>query len=104
MEQNNSSIVNSRIILVSKHSYASVQNIFSPGDSHFLVLVLFPLSCDFQCYKLKNRSNFVHNIHMYCFSYLFILDNTIKEFPITRLPPEKIVDTNGAGDAFVAGS
>ncbi|KAK7583778.1 hypothetical protein V9T40_004741 [Parthenolecanium corni] len=30
-------------------------------------------------------------------------DNTVKEFPITRLPPEKIVDTNGAGDAFVGG-
>ncbi|XKL60814.1 hypothetical protein PGB90_007871 [Kerria lacca] len=30
-------------------------------------------------------------------------DNVIKEFPVNLLPPEKIIDTNGAGDAFVAG-
>ncbi|XP_017767202.1 PREDICTED: adenosine kinase 2 isoform X2 [Eufriesea mexicana] len=30
-------------------------------------------------------------------------DNTIIEFPAMKLPEEKIVDTNGAGDAFVGG-
>ncbi|XP_074097788.1 adenosine kinase 2 isoform X2 [Cotesia typhae] len=30
-------------------------------------------------------------------------DNTIQEFPSTSLPEEKVVDTNGAGDAFVGG-
>ncbi|XP_044591803.1 adenosine kinase 2 isoform X3 [Cotesia glomerata] len=30
-------------------------------------------------------------------------DNTIQEFPATSLPEEKVVDTNGAGDAFVGG-
>lgn len=29
--------------------------------------------------------------------------NSVEEFPITRLPAEQIVDTNGAGDAFVGG-
>lgn len=27
----------------------------------------------------------------------------VREFPIKRLPKEKIVDTNGAGDAFCGG-
>lgn len=26
---------------------------------------------------------------------------TVKEFPVKQLKPEEIVDTNGAGDAFV---
>lgn len=30
-------------------------------------------------------------------------DNCIQEFPATSLPEEKVVDTNGAGDAFVGG-
>jgi len=30
-------------------------------------------------------------------------DGHIKEFPVPRLPQEDIVDTNGAGDAFVGG-
>lgn len=30
--------------------------------------------------------------------------NTIIEFPAVKLPEEKIVDTNGAGDAFVGGT
>lgn len=30
-------------------------------------------------------------------------DNEIFEFPVTKLPEEKVVDTNGAGDAFVGG-
>lgn len=31
-------------------------------------------------------------------------DNSIIVFPATRLPPEKVIDTNGAGDAFVGGT
>lgn len=30
-------------------------------------------------------------------------DGKITEFPVTELPPEKVVDTNGAGDAFAGG-
>uniref|UniRef100_A0A1B6J821 Adenosine kinase n=1 Tax=Homalodisca liturata TaxID=320908 RepID=A0A1B6J821_9HEMI len=30
-------------------------------------------------------------------------DGETKEFPVSLLPPEKLVDTNGAGDAFVGG-
>ncbi|XP_050725598.1 uncharacterized protein LOC127003241 isoform X2 [Eriocheir sinensis] len=30
-------------------------------------------------------------------------DGKISEFPVTRLPEEKLIDTNGAGDAFVGG-
>lgn len=31
-------------------------------------------------------------------------DNQLLEFPAIKLPKEKVVDTNGAGDAFVGGS
>ncbi|XP_038709968.1 adenosine kinase 1-like [Tripterygium wilfordii] len=30
-------------------------------------------------------------------------DGTVKKFPVILLPKEKLVDTNGAGDAFVGG-
>ncbi|MPC88560.1 Adenosine kinase 2 [Portunus trituberculatus] len=30
-------------------------------------------------------------------------DGKVKEFPVVRLPEEKLIDTNGAGDAFVGG-
>ncbi|MCL4116853.1 UNVERIFIED_CONTAM: hypothetical protein GTU68_041057, partial [Idotea baltica] len=30
-------------------------------------------------------------------------DGVIQEFPATKLPDEKLIDTNGAGDAFVGG-
>lgn len=34
---------------------------------------------------------------------LVVKDNTIIEIPATKLPSDKVVDTNGAGDAFVGG-
>lgn len=34
---------------------------------------------------------------------LVVKDNTIIEIPATKLPNDKVVDTNGAGDAFVGG-
>lgn len=35
---------------------------------------------------------------------LCISDGTITEYPTISLPMEKVVDTNGAGDAFVGGN
>ncbi len=29
------------------------------------------------------------------------LDKLVKSFPVNQIEPKKIVDTNGAGDAFV---
>lgn len=34
---------------------------------------------------------------------LFARDGKVREFPVTQLPPEQVVDTTGAGDAFVGG-
>ncbi|XP_067010590.2 uncharacterized protein Adk2 isoform X2 [Anabrus simplex] len=34
---------------------------------------------------------------------LLAKDGIVNEFPVAQLPPEKVVDTNGAGDAFVGG-
>jgi len=34
---------------------------------------------------------------------LLVKDGTVTEYPVIKLPEEKVVDTNGAGDAFVGG-
>ncbi|CAL1686881.1 unnamed protein product [Lasius platythorax] len=34
---------------------------------------------------------------------LLAKDGTVTEYPVIKLPEEKVVDTNGAGDAFVGG-
>jgi len=34
---------------------------------------------------------------------IVVYEGKIREFPINKIEPEKIVDTNGAGDAFVGG-
>ncbi|XP_076160305.1 adenosine kinase 2 isoform X2 [Ptiloglossa arizonensis] len=34
---------------------------------------------------------------------IIVKDNTVTEVPAIKLPQEKVVDTNGAGDAFVGG-
>lgn len=36
-------------------------------------------------------------------SVILAKDNTITEFPVVHLSEENVVDTNGAGDAFVGG-
>lgn len=35
--------------------------------------------------------------------HTYIAESGVKTFPIIVLPVEKIIDTNGAGDAFVGG-
>jgi hypothetical protein len=37
------------------------------------------------------------------YSQMFVSDGIVNEFPVMKLLPEKVVDTNGAGDAFVGG-
>jgi adenosine kinase len=32
---------------------------------------------------------------------ILAIGDTTKEYPVNKLEPEQIVDTNGAGDAFV---
>lgn len=34
---------------------------------------------------------------------ILVKDGQITEYPVKQLPPEKLVDTNGAGDAFAGG-
>ena len=34
---------------------------------------------------------------------MFVLDGTLTEFPVLAISEDSIVDTNGAGDAFVGG-
>lgn len=34
---------------------------------------------------------------------IFVKDDMFTEFPVEQIPKEKVVDTNGAGDAFVGG-
>nr|KYP49824.1 Adenosine kinase 2 [Cajanus cajan] len=53
-----------------------------------------------------------HNVHITSFDPLpffgadpicVVEDGKVKKFPVELLPKEKLVDTNGAGDAFVGG-
>lgn len=37
-------------------------------------------------------------------SVIVVKDGKVQEFPAIRLSQEQIVDTNGAGDAFVGGN
>lgn len=41
------------------------------------------------------------NLVLYC--QTLVSDGIVNEFPAIRLPAEKVIDTNGAGDAFVGG-
>ncbi|XP_015172277.1 PREDICTED: adenosine kinase 1 isoform X1 [Polistes dominula] len=34
---------------------------------------------------------------------ILVKDNEVIEFPVTKIPEENVIDTNGAGDAFVGG-
>lgn len=35
--------------------------------------------------------------------YTVLLDGSVSQYPVTKIPTSKIVDTNGAGDAFIGG-
>ena len=37
------------------------------------------------------------------YHHFFFIDGKVTKYPVISLPSEKIVDTNGAGDAFVGG-
>lgn len=50
----------------------------------------------------ENRSR-VCVITQGCEPVLLAYDGKIKEFPVDKLPKEKVIDTNGAGDAFSGG-
>jgi len=35
--------------------------------------------------------------------FVFFLDGIITQYPVTKIPVNDIVDSNGAGDAFIGG-
>ncbi|XP_033209458.1 adenosine kinase 2-like isoform X1 [Belonocnema kinseyi] len=53
--------------------------------------------------KINTKRKRIVIITQGCDSVILAKDNVITEFPVTKLPEEKLVDTNGAGDAFVGG-
>jgi len=54
-------------------------------------------------YESKRKNKFSLIITQGASSVLVATDGKVKEYLVDRLPPEKIVDLNGAGDAFVGG-
>ena len=54
--------------------------------------------------KINSKRKRIVIITQGCDPVILVKDNTITEFPVTKLPEEKLVDTNGAGDAFVGGT
>lgn len=53
--------------------------------------------------KINNKRKRVVIITQGANPVLLAKDNAITEYPVVKLPEEKVVDTNGAGDAFVGG-
>lgn len=77
-------------------AFATEQN-FNTKDMNEIALKICKLPK-----QNENRSRIViltQGIH----PVILAKDGQITEFPVTSLPPEKIIDTNGAGDAFVGG-
>ncbi|XP_043674934.1 adenosine kinase 2 [Vespula pensylvanica] len=53
--------------------------------------------------KINERRNRIVIITQGSGPILLVKDNVATEYPTTRIPEENVVDTNGAGDAFVGG-
>lgn len=53
--------------------------------------------------KLNTKRKRIVIITQGCDPVLLARDNVVEEFPIIKIPEEKVIDTNGAGDAFVGG-
>lgn len=53
--------------------------------------------------KVNEKRKRIVIITQGCSPVLLAKDGKITEYPITKLPEEKVIDTNGAGDAFVGG-
>jgi len=53
--------------------------------------------------KINNRRKRIVVITQGAETVLLAKDGTVTEYPVVKLPEEKVVDTNAAGDAFVGG-
>ena len=53
--------------------------------------------------KINTKRKRIVIITQGCNPVLLFNDGCVTEYPATRLPEEKVIDTNGAGDAFVGG-
>ncbi|XP_014483891.1 PREDICTED: adenosine kinase 2 [Dinoponera quadriceps] len=56
-----------------------------------------------QIEKINGKRKRIVVITQGCEAVLVAEDGTVTEYPVIKLPEEKVVDTNGAGDAFVGG-
>lgn len=53
--------------------------------------------------KINDKRKRIVVITQGCEPVLVAKDGTVTVYPVVKLPEEKVVDTNGAGDAFVGG-
>lgn len=53
--------------------------------------------------KINNKKKRIVVITQGSEAILLAKDDMVMEYPVIKLPEEKVVDTNGAGDAFVGG-
>ncbi|ETO29559.1 hypothetical protein RFI_07560 [Reticulomyxa filosa] len=58
---------------------------------------------DFFFFLVQTKNKFSLIVTQGSSSVLIARDGKSKEYPVEKIPAEKIVDTNGAGDAFVGG-
>lgn len=78
-------------------SFAKVNN-FQTTDRKEIALKIHQME------KVNKKRQRVVVITQGVDNILIAKDNTVTEFPAIKLPEEKVVDTNGAGDAFVGGT
>ncbi|XP_076680275.1 adenosine kinase 2 isoform X1 [Andrena cerasifolii] len=77
-------------------SFAKVNN-FQTTDRKEIALKIHQME------KVNKKRQRVVVITQGVDNILVAKDSTVTEFPAIKLPEEKVVDTNGAGDAFVGG-
>lgn len=78
-------------------TFAKVNNFAGCTDRKQIALKISEME------KIKDKRKRIVIITQGCEPVLVAKDGTVTEYPVVKLPEEKVVDTNGAGDAFVGG-
>jgi len=77
-------------------TFAKVNN-FNTTDRKQIILKISEME------KINGKRKRIVVVTQGAEAVLVVKDGNVTEYPIIKLPEDKVVDTNGAGDAFVGG-
>lgn len=77
-------------------TFAKVNNLVATDRKQIALKIL-------EMEKINDKRKRIVIITQGCEAVLVAKDGTVTEYPVVKLSEEKVVDTNGAGDAFVGG-